>query len=45
MRDLKKRDVIIVKLNTIEKDWMTYIPSPTALGIHIAIELIILKVF
>jgi len=30
MRDLKKRDVIIAKLNTLEKHWITYIPSPTA---------------
>ncbi|KAI2497424.1 hypothetical protein MHU86_17082 [Fragilaria crotonensis] len=31
MRDLKKRDAIIAKLkNTLERDWTTYIPSPTA---------------
>ena len=31
MRDLKKKDVIIAKLNTLERDWTTYIPIPTAL--------------
>jgi hypothetical protein len=30
MRDLKKKDAIIAKLNTLEKDWATYIPIPTA---------------
>ena len=30
MRDLKKSEAIIAKLNELEKDWTTYIPSPTA---------------
>ena len=30
MRDLKKRDSIIAKLSTLERDWTTYIPSRTA---------------
>ena len=29
MRDLKKKDAIIAKLATLERDWTTYIPSPT----------------
>ncbi len=29
MRDLKNRDAIIAKLATLERDWTTYIPSPT----------------
>ena len=30
MRDLKKKDAIIAKLNSLERDWTTYIPIPTA---------------
>ena len=29
MRDLKKREDIIAKLATLERDWTTYIPSST----------------
>ena len=29
MRDLKKKDAIIAKLATLERDWTTYIPSRT----------------
>ncbi len=29
MCDLKNRDAIIAKLATLERDWTTYIPSPT----------------
>ena len=29
MRDLKKKEAIIAKLATLERDWRTYIPAPT----------------
>ena len=31
MRDLKKKEAIIAKLATLERDWTTYIPAPTEL--------------
>ena len=31
MRDLKKKEAIIAKLATLERDWTTYIPTPTEL--------------
>jgi hypothetical protein len=29
MRELKKKDAIIAKLATLERDWTTYIPEST----------------
>ena len=31
MRDLKKKEAIIAELATLERDWTTYIPTPTEL--------------
>ncbi|KAI2497544.1 hypothetical protein MHU86_16947 [Fragilaria crotonensis] len=31
MRDLKKKEAMIAKLATLERDWTTYIPAPTEL--------------
>jgi hypothetical protein len=42
---LKKRDAIIAKLATLERHWTTYIPSPTAVWMLNAVDLIVLKKF
>ena len=34
MRNLRKRDAIIAKLNTLERDLVTYIPSPRAASLN-----------
>jgi hypothetical protein len=34
MRNLRKRDAIIAKLNTLERDLVTYIPSPMAASLN-----------